>query len=144
MKSYFAKGRNIERAQEAERKHPDLQPETEYCLPGSQFARMMRLARAGASDELFKRKIRGIDRMTIRVARKIANGTISTGDRGAMRRKSDVASMQEEIFQRFAEGASNTEVQVELGLAETSVRFYRRMWRAEQSNREAEAEGEAG
>lgn len=56
-----------------------LAPETDYCLPGSRFARIMQLARAGASDRIFRRRIPGITQDVIDVARRIAGGTISGG-----------------------------------------------------------------
>lgn len=69
MKHYFPVGRNIELAQQADRRKPA--PELYYCLPDSRFAKMMQLARMGASDRVFKRKIPGIDRWTIDVLRKL-------------------------------------------------------------------------
>lgn len=69
MKYYFPVGRSIEMAQQADRRAPA--PELYYCLPGSRFAKMMQLARMGASDRVFKRKIPGIDRWTIEVLRKL-------------------------------------------------------------------------
>ena len=64
-------------AQWASRNKPTLMPETEYCLPDSRFALMLRLARMGASDRVFMKRIPGIDADTIAVARRIADGTIS-------------------------------------------------------------------
>lgn len=141
LKSYFPKSQKCELAQRADRNHPDLQPETNYCLPGSRFSMIMRLARAGASDELFKKKVPGITLDTIRVARKIADGTISTGAASltSQRTKTDVAGQKDKIFRMFEDGYSNVEIQVELGLAETSVRFYRRQWTTEKRSREAES-----
>ena len=133
MKSFYPRSQKAERAQRADRNAPTLQPETEYCLPGSRFALIMRLARAGASDELFKKKIRGIDQDTIRVARKLADGTISVGNPGnaAHMRADNVADRREEIFRMMDAGVSNTEIQVDLGVAESTIRFYRRQWRNE-------------
>lgn len=71
MKHYFPMGRKIEMAQRADRNKPTLAPEMEYCLPGSRFALMMRLARMGASDRVFRRRVPGIDRWTISVLRKL-------------------------------------------------------------------------
>lgn len=51
---------------------PTLAPETEYCLPGSRFAQMMQLARMGASDRIFRQRIKGIDSLTIGALRRIA------------------------------------------------------------------------
>ena len=64
-------------AQWCMRNKPDLAPGTDYCLPGSRWDRLMRLARMGASDRLIKKHILGIDDDTIRVARKIVSGTAS-------------------------------------------------------------------
>ena len=54
------------------RNTPTLAPETEYCLPGSRFARMMQLARMGASDRIFRKYVPGIDKLTIEALRRIA------------------------------------------------------------------------
>lgn len=58
-------------AQWVDRNQPTLAPETEYCLPGSRFAKMMQLARMGASDRVFRKHIKGIDSLTIRALRRI-------------------------------------------------------------------------
>lgn len=146
MKSFYPRSQKCERAQRADRNTPMLQPETEYCLPGSRFALIMRLARAGASDKLFKKKIRGIDQDTIRVARKLADGTISVGNPGnaAHMRAGNVADRREEIFRMMDAGVSNTEIQVDLGVAESTIRFYRRQWRSEHRGGLREPESQAG
>lgn len=66
-------------AQWVGRNKPTLAPETEYCLPDSRFALIMRLARMGASDRIFRKHVPGIDAETIMAARRIADGTISGG-----------------------------------------------------------------
>ena len=66
------KTQSIVWTQHVMRNTPTLAPETEYCLPGSRFARMMQLARMGASDRVFRRHIPGIDRLTIRALRRLA------------------------------------------------------------------------
>lgn len=73
------KSQKIIWAQWVDRNRPSLAPETEYCLPDSRFALMMRLARMGASDRVFRKKVPGIDSETIAVARKIAAGTVTGG-----------------------------------------------------------------
>lgn len=74
------KGTLIAWAQRAERTEARLLPAGAYYLPGSRFAKMMKLARMGASDRVIKRHIKGIEDDTIMVLRKIADGTISRGD----------------------------------------------------------------
>lgn len=66
-------------AQWTMRNRPSQEPGTDYCLPGSRWEMMMRLARMGASDTLIKRRVPGIKDDTIRVLRRIADGTISGG-----------------------------------------------------------------
>lgn len=73
------KSQKIIWAQWAVRNRPGLAPDTEYCLPGSRWEKLMRLTRMGASDKLIARHIPGIDGITIMVARKIADGTITGG-----------------------------------------------------------------
>ena len=73
------KSQKIIWAQWVDRNTPSLAPETNYCLPDSRFALIMRLARMGASDRIFRKKVPGIDADTIMVARKIADGTITGG-----------------------------------------------------------------
>ena len=72
MKHYYPKWRSVELAQQADRRGPGIAPELNYCLPGSRFAKMMQLARMGASNRMFRRHIPGIDGITIEVARKLA------------------------------------------------------------------------
>lgn len=74
-------GTRIAWAQRAARTKPLLAPNTEYCLSGSRWEMMMRLAQMGASDAVIKRRIVGIDDETIAVMRKIACGDISKGRR---------------------------------------------------------------
>lgn len=147
IKAFYPRSQGAERAQRADRNAPTLQPETEYCLPGSRFALIMRLARAGASDKLFKQKVRGIDRDTIRVARKLAAGKVTEGHPGmdAHRMASNAADRRDEIFRMMDEGSSNSEIQVALGLAASTLRFYRRQWRnAHAGQNQRETESQAG
>ena len=74
MKRFLSKGKEAELAQRSDRNTPTLAPETSYCLPDSRFAMMMRLARMGASDRMFRRKIKGIDSLTIAVLRRLVAG----------------------------------------------------------------------
>ena len=73
------KSQKIIWAQWVSRNQPELAPGTPYCPPGSRWDKLMRLARMGASDRLIKKHIFGIDDETIRVARKIIDGTITGG-----------------------------------------------------------------
>ena len=133
MKCFYPRSQKCERAQRADRNTPMLQPETEYCLPGSRFALIMRLARDGASDKLFKKKILGIDQDTIRVARKLADGTISAG-RGSMTEsamRQDALSRRRDVYEMLEAGHSVREVQIQTGLSETSVRRLQRSWQRE-------------
>lgn len=66
------KTQSIVWTQHVMRNKPTLMPETAYCEPGSRFAKMMQLARMGASDRVFKKHIIGIDSLTIRALRRIA------------------------------------------------------------------------
>lgn len=75
------KGMRIAWAQRAARVTPTLAPKTEYCLPDSRFALMMRLARMGASNRVFTRHVPGIEDDVIEVLRKIASGEVSKGRR---------------------------------------------------------------
>lgn len=127
MKSYHGKSRSIEQAQKADRNAPTLAPETEYCLPGSRFARLMMLVRNGASDELIRRKIRGIDRLTIRVARKIAAEQEGRKSRTSVPH----GSLRKRMFELYDSGLSLEEAQRATGCSTSIAYQYRREWRQE-------------
>ena len=133
MKVFYPRGQKIERVQRTERNTPTLQPEIEYCLPGSRFARLMQLARAGASDRLIKRKIPGIDTLTIEVARKIVSG-----ESAHIRNPKSVQAEQREreIFRLLDAGMPIKAIALTMGLCECSIYIYRRRWKA---RREAES-----
>ena len=133
MPKYYTRSRTIERAQAADRNTPMLAPETEYCLPGSRFALLMRLARAGASDRLIRKRIKGIDSLTIRVARKLVREAGSEKERRII----PLHELRGAVYALLDEGRSPEEIREITKASASAIYTYRKAWLREGRGDEA-------